>query len=775
MMGADVLSIMFRASVLVLAGGLAAQHSRVPLSPEQSLLLFAVLACLLLIRRVRGVGFVLLGFALFMQAGTVIVDARLAPKFAGDSMLTRVRIVDFPRFSGVSVTMIVTPIDDARMPARSRVSWYEPPKMPVIGDVWELELRLRRPRGYSNPGAFDLEAWMFREKIHAAGYVVNGKRNRLLESGVLSGRDEFRLDFVSRAQNASRNRDAAAVLAAIGVGARHLLTRDQWKRYAATGTSHLMAISGLHIGLAAAAAFAFTAFLSGGLRLPGNHLDHAIVGGVVLAVMYAFVSGFGVPARRATIMLCIAALAFLCRRRADPVRIVAQAALGVFLFDPVAIMAPGFNLSFAAVIVLLWLARRYWRPLAGQRCFAKLVGVGRQLCVMQGMLLLGLMPLTIMNFQRIAFLAPVVNLLTVPIFSLITVPTVLASILSRDILTTASAAMLRFSALSVSGIEAIIRAFAALPMADVTIAEISATGWCVVFLPALWVVLPRGWPGRWVAVLAVFAIVLHRPATPMRSCFDAHILDVGQGLAVVVQTAGHTLVFDTGASYRGGGSVAEQVVLPFLRHKGIDTIDWLVVSHADNDHAGGVSALASQLRIGRTFAGEPIPGTELEITDCAAGQSWRADAVEFRFLHPPPDVRGRGNNASCVLAVIAGEHRLLLTGDIEARAERRLLVDGRLQPADVVLIPHHGSLTSSTGAFVDRLRPGLAIAAAGYGNRWGFPKERVTKRWEDAGAQVLNTATSGAISVRVCAAQGVSQLREQRRRAYRFWRDPADL
>lgn len=774
MVGADVLPIMIRASVLVLAGGLAAQHSRVPLSLEQCLLLFAVLACLLLVRRARGAGFMLLGFTLFMQAGTGIADARLEPQFAGDSMLTRVRIVDFPKSSGVSVTMIVTPVDDVRMPARSRVSWYEPPQLPVIGDLWELELRLRRPHGYSNPGTFDREAWMFREKIHAAGYVVNGKRNRLLESGALSGVDEFRLDFVSRAQNASSHPDAAAVLAAIGVGARHLLTREQWDRYAKTGTSHLMAISGLHVGLAAALAFTMVALLSGGLRLPGNHLDHAIVGGIVLAVMYAFVSGFGVPARRATIMLGIAAVAFLCRRRADSVRIVAQAALLVFLFDPVAIMTPGFNLSFAAVVVLLWLARRYWQPLKGKRGVVKLVDVGRRLLVMQAMLLLGLMPLTVMNFQRIAFLAPVVNLLTVPIFSLITVPMVLASILSHDIWTAASTVMLRLSALSVSSIEAIIRAFAALPMADVTIAEISTAGWCVVFLPALWVVLPRGWPGRWVAILAVFAIVLHRPATPMPSCFDAHILDVGQGLAVVVRTAAHTLVFDTGASYRGGGSVAEQVVLPFLRHKGIDTIDWLVVSHADNDHAGGVSALASQLRIKRTFAGEPLPGAELEVTDCAAGQAWRADGIEFRFLHPAPDVRDSGNNSSCVLAVVAGAHHLLLTGDIEAKAERRLLLSGMLQPADVVLIPHHGSLTSSTEAFVDRLRPGLAIAAAGYGNRWGFPKERVTKRWEDAGARVMDTATSGAISLRVCAGQGVSQLREQRRRAYRFWRDSAD-
>ena len=249
---------------------------------------------------------------------------------------------------------------------------------------------------------------------------------------------------------------------------------------------------------------------------------------------------------------------------------------------------------------------------------------------------------------------------------------------------------------------------------------------------------------------------------------------MGQGLAVVVQTREHVLLFDTGASYRGGSSAAQQVVLPFLRSRGIRRIDWLIVSHADNDHAGGVRVLVDELREGRlgpVFAGESLPDILLNVADCSAGQRWTVDGIEFAVLHPEIDSRRDGNNASCVLEVRAGRHALLLTGDIEVAAERALIQRGLLRPVDVVLIPHHGSLTSSSKPFVDSTRPSLAIASAGYGNRWNFPRQRVVDRWQAAGAQVLDTATSGAISLSLCSTDGIRWLRRERQQQRRFWHD----
>jgi competence protein ComEC len=726
---------------------------------------------MLVCRRTRFPGYLLFGFTLFMQAGQGIVDNRLEARFANDSLLTRVRVVDFPRATGNSVVMLVEPLDDHRLPPRSRVSWFEPALQPSIGDVWELELRLKRPRGLSNPGVFDVEAWMFRQRIHASGYVVNGKRNRRLRTGAENTINAFRRQFVARAGVAAESPDAAAVLAAVGVGARHQISRAQWDSYAMSGTSHLMAISGLHIGLAATFAFLLARALLGGLRARGNVQVTAIGVGVLVAMLYAAVSGFGVPAQRASLMLLVAALAIVRRRPVDPFATVSVAAIAVFMLDPVATMTPGFNLSFAAVVLLLWLARCRKSMAGGRRFIVRAVNTVRQLFTMQVFLLLGLMPLTVILFGRVALLATPVNLVAVPLFSVVTVPFTLASLAMGDTLGQAGFAALRIAAHSVNWLEALIEQVVRLPFADVTVAGGRGFALLVVIMPALWAILPQGWPGRRVALLAVVGLLLHAPRPPNQSCFDAHVLDVGQGLATMVQTRRSTLLFDTGVSYRGGGSVAERVIVPLLKSKAIKRIDHLVVSHSDNDHSGGVRAVHEYAEIGATYVGETPRQSDLPSSPCVAGQNWETDGVHFRFLHPHPETLHEGNDSSCVLLISVGPYGLLLTGDIEAEAEREILDRNGPVVVDAVVVPHHGSLTSSGVAFVDAVSPLVAIVSAGYGNRWGFPKERVVMRWRAAGAEVLDTATSGAISLRLCAAGGLQDLRRDRYERRRFWRD----
>jgi competence protein ComEC len=429
-------------------------------------------------------------------------------------------------------------------------------------------------------------------------------------------------------------------------------------------------------------------------------------------------------------------------------------------------MTPGFGLSFGAVALLLWFARSYWRPTITMRF--------RSIVTMQIVLLLGLMPLTVLTFHRIAITAPVVNLLTVPVFSLVTVPLTLASMIIRPFWQAAADLFLRLGAMSIQGIEWLIGLFATLPIADILVAGVNGpdkTVLCFVFLPVVWVVLPRGWPGRWLAALGIIALLLHKPASPPHGCFDAEVLDVGQGLAVVVQSRRSTLVFDTGRSYRGGGSAAEQFVLPFLRYRGTHSIDELVISHSDDDHSGGVTALLRHLDVGRILAGEAIGDIDEAVVDCRAGQTWHADGVEFNIVYPGADSALSGNDASCVLVVSTGSHHLVLTGDIEFAAEMEVLRRYPFASASVVVIPHHGSLTSSSPAFVTRLKPIYAIASAAYANRWGFPKERIKRRWEGGGALVLDTASSGAVGLRLCAGEGIVFLREERQRRQRFWQD----
>ncbi|MDJ0873522.1 MAG: DNA internalization-related competence protein ComEC/Rec2 [Gammaproteobacteria bacterium] len=756
---------MTRACLLVIAGGFAAQHSRVPVTWD--LCIAGLVASLLLLAhaRTRPAGLVLLGYCLFLQAGLAIIDERLDQRFAGDSLLTLVRIVDFPGVRGDSLMLRVSPVDDRRLPPLSRVSWFEPPVLPAIGETWELELRLKRPRGSSNPGLFDYEAWLFRERIHATGYVVPGKRNRLISAANVRPIEGVRRRFVDSAEAATSSRDAAAVLAAIGVGARHKVSRQQWQRYAVSGTSHLVAISGLHIGLAATTAFLLASIVLGLLQVFRNSYFAALTCSVLAAGAYAAVSGFGVPAQRASVMLLAAVVAIVRRRQVGPVQVLAAAALLIFLLDPVATMTPGFHLSFMAVVLLLWLARRRHakrKTLPGRAWMAV-----RQLVIMQSHLLFGLMPLTVLIFQRIAFLSMPANLVAVPLFSTITVPLTLAALALGSVSEHAAQTLLRVAAATIVEVDSVVEAMRQLPLADIRIPALDASAWPVVVMPALWALLPRGWPGRGLALIAVVALVLHSPKPPPRGCADLHVLDVGQGLAVVTRTPSRTLVFDTGIAYQSGGSAAEQVVLPFLESKGISRIDWLIISHDDIDHSGGFETLAAGIDTGKVLAGESLAGAEA----CRAGLEWIVDDVRFRILHPGSAAGASGNDASCVLLVSTGAHSILLTGDIEADAERELLERGLPGAVDVVVVPHHGSATSSSASFVDATSPQVAVVSAGYGNRWGFPSEAVVERWQSVGAELIDTATAGAVSLRLCARGGVTGLRRDRQTRRRFWRE----
>jgi competence protein ComEC len=319
-------------------------------------------------------------------------------------------------------------------------------------------------------------------------------------------------------------------------------------------------------------------------------------------------------------------------------------------------------------------------------------------------------------------------------------------------------------------VEWIIEYAAQIPAASVAPPVIAGGASVLLFLPLAWVVWPPGWPGRNVAWIAALAVILHEPSRPARSCATVDVLDVGQGLAVIVSTRSNTLLFDTGPAFRGGGNAAESVVLPFLAGRGVNRLDELVISHADLDHAGGVSSLVRDLPVASLRIGEALDGPAVA-QRCSAGTSWRADGIAFEFLYPDANSDVSGNDASCVLQVSAGSHRLLLTGDIEGAAEAELLRSGKLQAVDVVIVPHHGSRTSSSPSFVRALDTDLAIISAGFGNRWGLPHVEVVERWRASGAEVLTTAASGAISLSLCEQSGIEALIRHRVRQRRIWHE----
>ncbi|MDA1063922.1 MAG: DNA internalization-related competence protein ComEC/Rec2 [Proteobacteria bacterium] len=695
------------------------------------------------------------GLAWFFIAAHELISARLPAAFEGDSLVVEIVVADFPSTDRATVSFLAHPVDDARLPSRFRLSWFEPPVTLQHGDRWRLEVRLRRPRGTRNPGTFDYEGWLFRESIAATGYVVGGHRNHLLRPPLAGPIGQLRHRFVRRVSALVEDREQAAVLIALVVGTRHLLSAEQWQRYAATGTSHLMAISGLHIGLAAGGAYALTLLIAGllsGRARQRNHLRGAIVCSALVALTYAAIAGFAVPARRAGLMVLLAAFALLAGRRPNLPAILCAAALAIAVSDPLATMTPGFILSFAAVALLVWVGRRGAGP-----------------ATLQLMLLCGLFPLVAVLFDQISFAALPVNLLAVPLFGFVTVPLSLLGFLFDGPVQPLGDQALLLAAHSIALLEKGLALFDQLRWASFAVPALAGAACLYIAVPALWAILPPGWPGRPVAWIGLVAVLLYQPGRPAFGCALVEILDVGQGLAVVVRTRHRTLLYDTGPAYRSGSSAAVSVLLPYLAHRGVRELDRLVVSHADLDHAGGVGAILETIPVRRILAGEPLAG--LSVLPCRAGQNWSYDGIEFRILYPPLQVAARGNDSSCVLLLQAGEHRILLSGDIEATAERELVAMQTLPGVAAVIVPHHGSRTSSTPPFVQALRPTLAIVSSAYGNHWGFPKPDVVQRWQSVGAEVMNTATSGAIELRLCAASGLELIRRYRHDNRRIWHE----
>jgi competence protein ComEC len=717
---------------------------------------FVAVGILLLVRQWVVLIWFTIGVLLFYHSAQQLIDTRIAPNIAGDSIVAQLRISDFPASNDSSINFLAYPLNDERLPDKIRLSWFEPPVVPHLGETWELEIRLRRPRGNRNPGGFDYEAWLFREQVAATGYVVNGRRNQLLGRDDFDGTQRIRARFVERVTKLLGESEQASVLLAVVVGARHKITAEQWDRYAATGSSHLMAISGLHIGLAAIGAYFVTRLLSGILIWRGECRNHhllAVVVALLLAATYASISGFAIPARRAVLMLALASVCLLRMRRPDTGAIVSMTCLILAMTNPLASMAPGFILSFAAVATLVWLSRR------------RRVGLPS----MQLSLLLALMPLTAILFGRVSLAALPVNLIAVPLFSLVTVPFALAGLILDGPLQLVGDWALFVAGGSIRLLEAMLQRVSDQPWASILLPPVTGISWLYIWLPVAWALLPGGWPGRSLAWIGLAGIALYTPKSPAPDCALISVLDVGQGLAVVIQTYRRAILYDTGPAYRGGGDAVSSIVLPYLRSRGIREIDRMIVSHADLDHAGGVASMTDNLPVRQILSGEALP--DIHSRPCRAGHAWSYDGIRFTVLHPSAKTRLTGNDSSCVVLVEAGSYRVLLSGDVEKAAEHEMLQKSRLRMVHVATVPHHGSRTSSTAPFVNALRPSIAIVSASYGNHWGFPKKDVVARWRSAGATVLNTATDGTIEMRVCAASGFEPITRYRHLNRRIWHE----
>ena len=753
------------------------------------------------------------------RASVVLADA-LPPALEGRDLTVTGVIASLPQrsASGLRFRFEVEDVQPGQallggqplhIPALLALGWYagfhedaaltQPRGELRAGQRWRFTLRLRQPHGNLNPHGFDYELALFEQGVRATGYVRDAPPPEMLHRAAGFPVERLRQRVRDAIEAAVPDRRAAGVLAALAVGDQGAIEREDWDLYRNTGIAHLVSISGLHItmfawlaGLAVAALWRRSTRAMLWLAAP----QAARWGGLAFAAAYALFSGWGVPSQRTVWMLSAVTLLQALGLRWPWPLVLLAAAVVVTALDPWALLQAGFWLSFVAVGLLMAssgaqasahshgavdAAAATHAALAAWRGWPRRVWAAvRADLRTQVIATVGLTPLTLVFFQQVSVVGFAANLIAIPVITLVITPLALLGVALVPLWTA--------GAWVVQQLNAVLAWLAALPGAVWTVPVAPVWAQWAGIAAAVLFVMPLPWRARLLALPLALPLLMPPRDLPAEGQFDTIALDVGQGTSVLVRTRTHLLVFDAGPQYSRESDAGQRVLLPLLRGRGEARIDRLVLSHRDLDHVGGaksvfvatpVDDLLSSLEADHPLL-KPMPGSERTNTRCAAGQSWAWDGVQFDVLRPERadyERTQKTNAMSCVLRVSerrAGGHSLLLTGDIEREQEAALVANlGDRLRSDVLIVPHHGSKTSSTAAFLDAVQPRVAVFQAGYRNRFGHPAADVLARYRERGIAVVASPQCGAWQWPGASGNvaGASCLRDLRRR---YWHHRSD-
>lgn len=748
-----------------------------------------------------------LGFGLTGWRAGTIVDQRLDPALEGRDLDLVGVVAAMPQRSDAGLRFRFE-VETARLggepvsvPPQVYLGWYggvsvgdegQPAELRA-GERWQLRVRLKAPHGNLNPHGFDYELWLWEQGLQATGYVRAGAKDppprRLGATGrhpLEAARQTVRDAIFARAgaPDAGEAPDAglrrAGVLAALVTGDQGAIERVDWDVFRATGVAHLMSISGLHITLFAWGAMALLGRLwrrtaRWGWRcclwLPAPQA--ALIGGVALAAAYALFSGWGVPAQRTVWMLLTVSLLRLTARQWPWPLVWLLACAVVVAIDPWALTQAGFWLSFVAVGVLFAADAAGRHGAAPPDMAPPVHGLaaswGRGASALgallreQWVVTLALTPLSLLLFGQVSLVGLLANLFAIPWVTLVVTPLALAGALVPP--------LWDLAAWTLRPLAASLQLLAQLPWATVSIAAPALWAGAAGVLGGLLLAVRLPWGLRALGVPLLLPVLLWQAPRPLAGQFELLAADVGQGNAVIVRTASHTLVYDAGPRFSAESDAGHRVLVPLLRALG-ERVDTLMLSHRDTDHTGGaraVLAMQPQAALTGSLAADHELQALRPASRCEAGQRWDWDGVRFELLHPPPgdaDLAQKANASSCVLRIDNGRHAALLPGDIEAAQEARLVAAAAPLRADLLLVPHHGSKTSSTPAFLDAVQPRLALVQAGYRNRFGHPAAPVMGRYSERNIRVVQSAGCGAAR---WSSSAPDQVRCEREQAARYW------
>ncbi len=674
------------------------------------------------------------------------------------------------------------------LPPRISLSWIEradgaePPDSIRVhaGERWRLRVRLKRPHGTLNFAGFDAEAWLFERNLRAIGYVRGDPRNRRLDAFIMRPStlvERARERLRSRILSVLDGKRYAGVIVALTIGDQQSVPEAQWRVFSRTGISHLISISGLHITVFASVIGGIVLFLARSsialtTRIPARKL--AVLIGALAASAYTLLAGAEVPAQRTLIMLTVAAASLWLARPAGASIIWLWALAVVLLVDPWASVAPGFWLSFGAVGLLLYAGTHRMNPCVAKGVTARLVATLREGTHAQWVVTLGLVPLALALFQQVSLVAPLANAVAIPVVTFGVVSLALLGIvLPFDFLFAGAHAVF-------AQLMRYLEWLAQWP--DAAWQQHAPLTWTIVagVLGTLWLLAPRGIPGRLLGCIWLLPMFVVAPVPPAEGRFRLTVLDVGQGLSTVVQTRTHALLFDTGPRYGETADAGSRVVAPNLRAMGVRRLDTMVISHADSDHSGGALSVLDVVPVDRLASSlaDDHPIVEhfdpAKSTHCVTGQNWQWDGVRFTVLWPRAkdydDGRLKTNNMSCVVRIDGALGSALMTGDIEARDEQAMLAAGVDLRADVIVVPHHGSRTSSTRTFVEAVGASVAVFTPGYRNRFGHPRPEVVARYRADGAAIVRSDADGAVELEMDGNLPPS-WRTARVERRRYWHD----
>ncbi|MFW5926938.1 MAG: ComEC/Rec2 family competence protein, partial [Wenzhouxiangella sp.] len=691
----------WRTLLLFAAGCIVA--ALVPSLPGWKWIIALAAGSLLLLRprRTRPAALFALGAVWFLAQAQWLLDRQWPEALAGEELAVRGTVTGMPEYRDQRLRFVLAPqgTEDGRsLPKRIRVDWYRPREYLRPGETWRMPLRLEPPHGRDNPGGFDFHRYLLAGRFGAVATVA-GTPRRLAPSGHAGMVDRTRQRLAEILQAETTNREAAALKRALGIADRSAMPPELSERLRRTGTAHLLAISGLHVGMVAGLAAVLGGLLLGPLTLVFNGLDRrrlALVAGALAALGYAALAGFTLPTQRALVMLAAAVVAYLARRRIAPAHTVLLALVAVLLFDPLSVLATGFWLSFAAVAVLIWAFA--WRTSEGKS--AGVTGWAGGLLRAQVVIAAGLLPLNVGLFSQFVPGALAANLVAIPMVGLWILPALLAEM---------SGVMIGWPTgwigdVGEQGLVALGGFLGWIDGLELSRQAVSGGGLATMILAlggAFWLLAPVGWPARWLGLPLMLPLLLPVPDRPDPGSLQARVLDVGDGLAVVIDTDGRTLLYDTGPGDGAGRDVIGRILDPVLARSGSSGIDRVIVSHAHRGHAGGLGSIRDRVPPDRFLASPALGQGE----PCHRGQQWQWGEYRFRILHPGRELPDLGANSSCVLHVAGPGGSLLLAGGIDSAVKERLIRDDPDLRADVVVLSAGGHRRAASQAFFEQVSP----------------------------------------------------------------------